>query len=127
MTSILARFRDPLFAQLMGDDRAQRLHNVEALLYRANDPEPIGRVWESRWSNGMGSLTLDLEQVPKDHDGTAQLFADGVLLAGIDFAGNRLGFSWIGKLNSESLSFEAGQSLRLEVGSLVVAGTVTER
>ena len=128
MASLLARFRDPLFAQLIGDDRAQRLHNVEALLYRADDlARPVGRLWESRWSNGMGSLTLDLDHVPEGHDGTAQLFADGVLLAGFDFDGSSLAFSWIGKLNGESLSFEPGQTLRLEVGSLVVSGTVAER
>ena len=128
MAGLLTRFRDPLFAQLIGDDRAYRLHDVEALLYRPSDSErPVGRLWESRWSNNMGSLTLDLAGLPADHDGTAQLYADGMLLAGFDFAGRRLAFSWIGRLSGESLSFEAGQTVRLEVGRLVVSGIVCSR
>ena len=128
MASLLARFREPLLAQLIGDDRAHRLHDVEAMLYRDDAPaQPVGRIWESRWSNGMGTLTVDLDRVPEVHSGTARLYADGVLFAGLDFTGNKLAFSWLGVLSGESLSFAVGQVLRLEVGELVVSGTVTAR
>ena len=122
---MFARFRDPLISQLFSGRSVELLHNVEAKLFLADPPfEPVGRLWESRWSNGLGSLNLKLHTVPKHHDGTAQLYCNGRLLAGFDFKGHRLNYNWVGKWGNETPSFELGQEVQIHVGWMVVMGTV---
>ena len=126
MPGLLARFSQPLIAQLFSDHRVGLMHNVEALLYRSDDPvKPVGRLWESRWSNGLSSFTLRLDQVPEEHDGTARLYNDGTLVAGFDFCGRKLVYRWLGKRTDEVPGFDPGQEVRVEVAGMEVRGTVT--
>lgn len=125
MAGLFARFREPLISQLFSGRRVELEHDVEAKLTLLDSPhEPVGRLWESRWSNGLGSFRLKLNTVPQGHDGTARMYCDGVLVAGVDFTGHRLDYKWVGKRTEETPSFEPGQQVKIQVGRMIVGGTV---
>ena len=126
MPSLLARLSEPLIAQLFSHHRVHRLHDVEAVLYCSDRPDkPVGHWCESRWSNGLGSFTLRIEDLPDRNDGAARLYSDGTLVAGFDFYGRRLAFRWLGKLTGDMPGFSPGQQIRLQVAGMEVLGTVT--
>ncbi len=126
MPNLLARFSEPLIAQLFSHHRVHRLHDVEAVLYCSDMPgKPVGRLCECRWSNGLGSFTLRIEDLPDGHDGSARLYSDGMLVAGFDFSGRFLAYRWLGKLTGDMPGFSLGQQIRLQVAGIEVLGTVT--
>ena len=128
MTGLFVRFKDQFISQLFGDRNVDLLHNVEAELISLDAPYvSIGRLWECRWSTGLRSITITMNAVPTEHDGTARLYRDGMLLAGLDFSGRRFDWHWVGTHTGEIPSFEPGQKVQIEVGRMKVLGTVMRK
>ena len=128
MAGLFARFKETLITQVSSDPSVDLTHSVEANLFSVEAPYLLlGRLTESRWSNGIGSFTLTLNAVPQEHDGLVRLYIDGKLVAGFDFLGRRLDYSWIGKRTAETPGYEAGQRVEAKVGWMNLSGTVIRK
>ena len=99
-----------------------KTHDVEAKFRK--DGRYLGKLAQSRWSDGQERFSLRLRGLTADHDGKLRLFRNADQVSEFDISGSAINFGWKGKSSDAIPQFEIGDQVRVDVGAMSLVATV---
>lgn len=100
-----------------------KTHDVEAK-FRSESRKFLGKLAQSRWSDGQERFSLRLQGLTADHGGKLSLYRNGDLVSEFDISGSAITFRWKGISSDAIPKFEIGDQVRVDVGAMSLSAIV---
>ncbi len=118
---ILAKAKNSPSAVITGPGVLQA-HDVECK-FRSSSGY-LGKLSQSRWSDGQERISLNLSKLPGRYSGPVGLFYKGAHIGDFDAKYGKVAFVAKGMADDGKPQFEIGEEVRLEFGGQSLTGIV---